>query len=805
MAIYINGQLPSSDGGTPITEGPVVSVNNKQGTVVLEPADIGAEPTITNLSIAKGGTGKTTAAEALKALLPDQTDKEDKVLMSHGTNYAPTWETVSNAVSSVNGKTGTVVLDNTDVGAAASNHNHTGTYEPAITTLSVAKGGTGKTTAAEAITNLLPDQTDNSGKALVTNGTTASWQYVSSGGAVSSVNGYTGVVSLGYADVGASSSSHNHSGTYEPADSAIQTHLGLTNNPHAVTKTQVGLSNVTNIAQLGKATSSTDNAIVRFDGTTGDASQNSLATIDDSGSINIPLGQTYKINTSPLSYSDVGAAASNHNHTGTYEPAITTLSIDKGGTGQTTANSALNALLPDQTSANGKVLTSNGTSTSWQLVGSGGGDITSVNGYTGVVVLESDDISDTDNTNKFVTSTEKTAITHSNRTYLDKIGETSTHPTYDSNRLALYSEISSSIPYGKNWIMNGNFSVAQRVPIPGTIIANPANYTYPICDRWKILYTADGGTMPTTINHTRYESDPSVYDNIVYQYRIAPNGAGSNLGASSYYRLQQGIENGTRLLCGANKTVTIALSAWEGSLTNKKLCVALLQDYGTGGSPSATELIAGTTFTLTSSLTTFTHTFTTNTLSGKTFGTNNDDALYVLIYYQWGSNLCSQIGASSVEDYGGNGLVDLFRVELYQGSSVLTYQPLSFDQILRDCKRYYQKSCPYSVAPADGVATDEYRYGVVETTGILGLNVTFEKELRTAATSSNFTFYRDSQITGTNIWGFWKTSGSWTAATSMTFQSGNTKHAYVKLNKSSGFTVNNSYYITGAYTVNADF
>lgn len=41
------------------------------------------------------------------------------------------------------------------------------------------------------------------------------------------------------------------------------------------------------------------------------------------------------------------------------------VAIANGGTGQTSANAALNALLPSQTGAASKVLTSNGTSTSW--------------------------------------------------------------------------------------------------------------------------------------------------------------------------------------------------------------------------------------------------------------------------------------------------------------------------------------------------------------------------------------------------------------------------------------------------------
>jgi hypothetical protein len=47
---------------------------------------------------------------------------------------------------------------------------------------------------------------------------------------------------------------------------------------------------------IGGSTGATDKAIIRANGTGGSTIQNSLATIDDSGSINIPSGQLYKIN-----------------------------------------------------------------------------------------------------------------------------------------------------------------------------------------------------------------------------------------------------------------------------------------------------------------------------------------------------------------------------------------------------------------------------------------------------------------------------------------------------------------------------
>lgn len=52
--------------------------------------------------------------------------------------------------------------------------------------------------------------------------------------------------------------------------------------------------------------SSTDNAVTRFDSTTGKIIQNSPVTIDDNGSVNIPTGQTYKINNIALAKGDIG-------------------------------------------------------------------------------------------------------------------------------------------------------------------------------------------------------------------------------------------------------------------------------------------------------------------------------------------------------------------------------------------------------------------------------------------------------------------------------------------------------------------
>jgi len=62
-----------------------------------------------------------------------------------------------------------------------------------------------------------------------------------------------------------------------------------------------------------------------------------------------------------------------------------TVPIANGGTGQTTANAAINALLPSQSSQSGKVLSTDGTNTSWVAAG-GTGTVTSVSGVSPVSV-----------------------------------------------------------------------------------------------------------------------------------------------------------------------------------------------------------------------------------------------------------------------------------------------------------------------------------------------------------------------------------------------------------------------------------
>lgn len=147
------------------------------------PGGAGAVP------IANGGTGQTTRQGALDALLDTQTGNSGKALVTNGTNGSwgyPASLTVASATQGdvlyYNGTAWTRLAPGTaDYALVSNGAGATPAYEQVNLatavqgTLPIARGGTGQTSAANAINALLPSQTGNSGKYLTTNGSAASW------------------------------------------------------------------------------------------------------------------------------------------------------------------------------------------------------------------------------------------------------------------------------------------------------------------------------------------------------------------------------------------------------------------------------------------------------------------------------------------------------------------------------------------------------------------------------------------------------------------------------------------------------
>lgn len=140
-----------------------------------------------------------------------------------------------------------------------------------------------------------------------------------------------------------------------------------------VTYTNANISSAT--ISGGTITGITDLAIA--DGGTGastaQAAINALVASVTSGSY--LRGNGTNVVMSAIQVADIPTL--NQNTTGTASNVTGTVAIANGGTGQTTANNAFNALAPSQTGNSGKYLTTNGTDASWATISSAG-TVTSV-------------------------------------------------------------------------------------------------------------------------------------------------------------------------------------------------------------------------------------------------------------------------------------------------------------------------------------------------------------------------------------------------------------------------------------------
>ncbi len=136
-----------------------------------------------------------------------------------------------------------------------------------------------------------------------------------------------------------------------------------------------------------------------------------------------------------------------------------TLPIANGGTGQTTANAAFNALAPSQTSNSGKYLTTDGTNTSWATVNAGAS-------------LSNDTATSTNLYPLFAAATSGTPTTlyTSNAQYLFKpsTGELSVKAPRASNGIVVNSQTISAdytIASGDNGGSFGPVSVASGITV----------------------------------------------------------------------------------------------------------------------------------------------------------------------------------------------------------------------------------------------------------------------------------------------------------------------------------------------------
>jgi hypothetical protein len=204
----------------------------------------------------------------------------------------------------------------------------------------IANGGGTSQTVIDAlaslqtqIDNLIPSQTGNAGKFLTTDGTDVSWADIAGG--------------------------LDYQGTWNATTNTPTLASGVGENGYYYVVATAGSTNLDGITdwQIG------DWAI--FNGT-------AWQKIDQTNLVTSVAGRTGAITLSNTDISGLGTmstqASSSVSITGGSITGITDLAIADGGTGQSTANAAFNALAPSQASNTGKYLKTDGTNTSWAVV-----------------------------------------------------------------------------------------------------------------------------------------------------------------------------------------------------------------------------------------------------------------------------------------------------------------------------------------------------------------------------------------------------------------------------------------------------
>lgn len=290
----------------------------------------------------------------------------------------------------------------------------------------------------------------------------------------------------------------------------------------------------------------------------------------------------------------------------------------------------------------------------------------------------------------------------------------------------------------KNYIVNGDFSVWQR----GT---SQTSSGYGSVDRW--LWTGNNiatiSRQDFTLGQTDVPNEPKHF------LRLAVT---SN---SQYHELEQKIED-VRTLAG--KTVTLSFYA-KGTIG---FGVRLIQNFGTGGSPSNIVIAIASQQTISPIWKRYSITGTLPSIAGKTFGTNNNSHLWVSF----------QITDTTT------GTFDIAMVQLEEGAVATDFEVVDPALQLMRCQRYYTEGCFSSIAFI---------------TMAVVINIHFPVEMRTnpTVTISNVRGGANNLLRNAS-------NGSLVTITNGSFYIQDTKGLYGLNNTSAVFTVGNSYdgYVT---------
>lgn len=195
----------------------------------------------------------------------------------------------------------------------------------------------------------------------------------------------------------------------------------------------------------------------------------------------------------------------------------------------------------------------------------------------------------------------------------------------------------------------------------------------------------------------------------------------SQAAAGDYAMLSATVED-ARTLAGKEVTLSLLASAGAGA---PKIGVEVVQNFGAGGTPSATVFTAIQAVTISTTATRYTVTFTVPSVAGKVLGTDGNDFLQINFWLSAGANLAARASSIGIQ----NATINITDVQLEEGGPT-AFERLSQAEQLAWCQRYFTR---LTVDSANG----RYGHGTASSNSGGSVTVDLPVPMRTVPTFSH--------------------------------------------------------------------
>lgn len=338
---------------------------------------------------------------------------------------------------------------------------------------------------------------------------------------------------------------------------------------------------------------------------------------------------------------------------------------------------------------------------------------------------------------------------------------------------------------GRNYLDNPRFAVNFRNS--QTITAGTQGY---IADRW--IWNVANAT--STFTRTTIPIGTTGLDTTI-AFGMSANTTTSTLTTAAVY-FQQILDGGVEKFGGDTLVLSFYAKASSGT---PKVGARLVQNFGTGGAPSAEVALAIQTATISTSWARYSLTFTLASVAGKTLGTNADDGLRLELWTSGGSATV----ASAVGNQQGF-TIEVTGIQLEQNYRTPFEYRYDWNDALR-CQRYFQTSYQDSIWLLAGGAGAASGVGKVQiTTTTTGANVVYYSHRFTIAMPRVPTFRFYTQSTGlVGSWDYDRSGASGTVTIAPSSPSGAMPNGILAVTGSLGVAWSAAT-IQGHYTASID-